>query len=839
EYFFKDERYVKIDNKPLLTIWQLENKFGDVSSKEALDYLRAECVKAGFAGCEILLYSNNSDPAYEASMKASGIDGLCAYHWGTSGADVNKQLNSLTAYSALTYTVPTISVGFDYLGWGMSTKRNGLLDPADYPKLTEVVKSALAKRQTSGGKYNNMVLISTWNEYGEGTYVMPTERFGFGYLDAIRAAFTKESTAEHNDLTLTASQRQRINYLFDQNRQLLRPQLLEKEETEETDPYAGAETVKTLKMSDYSTENFASYGDSFEIKDGNLCITPKGKDPAVFFKNNFSGVPTESANAIRIRAKITGSTENVMQLFFRTSDGKDYSATKAARATLVLNQWNDYYFDFRTNAEWTGSIVNLRIDPAEYQCDYAEIESVEFIKLPDLVEEIPFTVDIIGGELSFIKSVDTTDGGLMVPLYPESGILSRMKSTYSWNKNTKELTVTNGKHTVTMTIGTDNAVVDGKAQKLYAKTYMYDGLPVIPLDTLATSLGYFVVPHEDGNGVSIMLNSAEDYNIIKTRVPYQYEFNLEGDIEDWGAQNCSISVKNGAANGVSTTYDPAMNSPALAVEAEKYPTLTIRMKWDRSNTEKNDYLGIYFKTANTGLSESRKVSVPIEASSNGEFVEFNIDMSAHLQWNGKITGIRVDPFNAPGTFEIDCIRFEKDQAAAIAEEYEAKRAANLDDTIANGDAEIKEYNPMFSDNAQITIVDRNDDGTGCYDVSAKGGKVWTYCTQKVNFTPGTTYVIEFDARMTGTNDGKLPEDGASTAIHVNLMYNGGDKRDHFKSFGTLTMATNAYEWTHFKGEITVGADCDNTNDLFGIYTNPIGDLGVSYQLDNITMTPKK
>lgn len=202
--------------------------------------------------------------------------------------DVEKQLSNLTAYSALDYTIPTISVGFDYVGWGMSKQRNGLLDPADYPVLADAVKSALAERQAEGAKYSNMVLISTWNEYGEGTYVMPTERFGFGYLDAIRTAFTKDNT-EHNDLTLTESQRQRINYLFDQNRQMLRPQLLETvEEEEQNDPYAEAVSVSKLTLDGLTVDSFSTYNScKLEIKDGILCITPTSKDPAVFRNEYF------------------------------------------------------------------------------------------------------------------------------------------------------------------------------------------------------------------------------------------------------------------------------------------------------------------------------------------------------------------------------------------------------------------------------------------------------------------------------------------------------------------------------------------------------------------------
>ena len=376
--------------------------------------------------------------------------------------------------------------------------------------------------------------------------------------------------------------------------------------------------------------------------------------------------------------------------------------------------------------------------------------------------------------------------------------------------------------------------VDGAEKKLYAATYWYDGLPVLPLDTLATSLGYFPVYHEDGNGVSIMLDSASDYDIIKTRKPNQFEFNLTGDIEDWSAQNSTLTVADGVLKGVSTGNDPAVISPGLSLKAETYPTITVRMKWDRSNTDRSDNIAIYFKTARTGLSESRKVTLDdLPVSSNGEFVEFTFEVNKHLQWSGDITGIRVDPFNAPGTFEIDYIRFEKAAGADEAEAAEAEREANLNDTIINGDASLEKYNPMFADNATISIV-KALNGDPCYDVVSAGGKTWTYICQKVKFVPGATYVVEFDARMTGTNTGDRTA-GLETGIHINLMYNGGDKRDHFTGVGALVM-NDRDEWQHFKGEITVGEDCDNSNDVVGIYTNPIGDVGVNYQVDNLTLT---
>lgn len=837
EYFFKDERYLKIDNKPLLTVWLLEGKFGDCSVKEAFDYLREECVKAGFDGCYILLYSTDSAKYNQEWLDSNSMDGLIGYHWGTAGANVESQAKSLTTYSAVDYTIPTISVGFDYVGWGNSKSRNGLLDPKDYPTLTDIVKKALAERSTRGtSPFENMVNISTWNEYGEGTYVMPTERFGFGYLDAIRKAFTNESTAKHNDLTPTAAQRQRINYLYDQNRQLLRPQLLEKVEAETVDPYKDAEVVKTMLFGEKDSSVWIAYSGSAQDvdKDGNLLVVPTNNDPAVFARNNFAAIPTADTNAVRIRAKVTGDQDGSMQLFFRTDDGKDFSATKCANAKITKNQWADYYFDFRSNKEWVGNIVNLRIDPAPYQCTLAEIASIEFLKLPDLVVYEPFTVDIIGGAVTFAKDPELTENGVMVTVYPESGFFSRMMCTYTWDKHTKTLTVMNKNHTVSLVIGTNKMTVDGKEQTLPAATSWFDGLPVVPIDKLATALGYFPVMHEDGNGLSIMLESASDYDIIKDRKKFQYEFNLTGDVEDWSTQQCSVYTANGALHGDASGGDPAISSPAFSLKAADYPILKIRMKWDNQNP-KTDNLSVYFKGERTGLSETRKVWVNLpSASSNGEYQEFTFDMSKHLQWYGNITGIRIDPFNALGSFDIDYIRFERLPGAEEAEQAELERAANLDDTIANGDASNEMWVAAIQDpsNSVVSIV-RTLSGDPCYDLKAAGGKVWTYFRQKVKFTPGATYHIEFDARMQGLNNSDFTT-GTTADLYVNLRYNG---KDHPQIAGKLVQSDKD-EWQHFKVDITVDPSCNNSNDEFTIFANPVGSFGVNYQLDNLTMTKK-
>ena len=54
---------------------------------------------------------------------------------------------------------------------------------ADFADVPEYAKEAWQ---------NNFVMLSTWNEYGEGTYISPTTREdGFAYLDVIRDTYTK------------------------------------------------------------------------------------------------------------------------------------------------------------------------------------------------------------------------------------------------------------------------------------------------------------------------------------------------------------------------------------------------------------------------------------------------------------------------------------------------------------------------------------------------------------------------------------------------------------------------------------------------------------------------
>ena len=57
----------------------------------------------------------------------------------------------------------------------------------DLTGILEWLKSDVAGKMTSKkGISKNLMLLQSWNEYGEGHYMMPTVSDGFTYLDAVR-----------------------------------------------------------------------------------------------------------------------------------------------------------------------------------------------------------------------------------------------------------------------------------------------------------------------------------------------------------------------------------------------------------------------------------------------------------------------------------------------------------------------------------------------------------------------------------------------------------------------------------------------------------------------------
>ena len=183
EHYFKDPRFLVIDNKPVLAFFGGIANTGDEAA--ARDYLRDRCVDAGFAGVTLL--------------------GVFDYSYTYS-----KQFTA----ESVTNHISSPSVNWDRSAWDLPFQDAGVWrSAANYQSLLTAQKACLPSKM---GLAQTMFLLDNWNEYGEGHFLMPTEGFGFRYLDAIRAVFGDGSA--HTDVIPTPQQKARINILYPQPR---------------------------------------------------------------------------------------------------------------------------------------------------------------------------------------------------------------------------------------------------------------------------------------------------------------------------------------------------------------------------------------------------------------------------------------------------------------------------------------------------------------------------------------------------------------------------------------------------------------------------------------------
>lgn len=217
EYFFKDPRYMKIDGKPVLSIYHLGNFLrmlgGNDGARQAIQLLRDEVAQAGFPGLVLLMELRSPDANAMRTMKSIGVDYCYAYTWGTP--DVNAQRHNNIAQRDVGVAeklgvLPSISMGWDREPWGV--KEAGWATADEYQALLQWTRDELMPSHPADSLGRKIVMLPNWNEFGEGHFLLPTPLVGFGYLDAMREVFA--GGGAHEDIKPTDKQKRRFTVLY-------------------------------------------------------------------------------------------------------------------------------------------------------------------------------------------------------------------------------------------------------------------------------------------------------------------------------------------------------------------------------------------------------------------------------------------------------------------------------------------------------------------------------------------------------------------------------------------------------------------------------------------------
>ena len=666
EYYFTDPRFMTIENQPVFTVWSLNNFItafgGEDGAKAAIQFMKEDIKNYNNGGENfdgLLLWfadGHNMGADFFAKVERIGADGTYGYHWNKTGSDPDHQIYRFTTQRGFgtAHIVPTVSVGFNNVGWAGT--RSDLIPLAGHKKVMEYIKNEFLpgySNETEDWK-SKALMVSTWNEFGEGTYVMPSNVHGFGYMDNVRQEFT--NAGAHEDARPTANQLSRINILYPASRTPIRRLGYDMQE----DAIIPEGVEKSWSGSDLSNWNQLFSINNFKVSNGVLSGTAKNNDPALKL---VSGISVDTADAQYFHLRMKTSAATGFEVFFATSQITTFGEDLKFSTTVTKpNEYIDYYVRLDQNSKWGGMITDIRLDPVTTAGVKFEITNIDLMYIEDSQKPYSVVVNTVPLEFDFDPKIDGESNALCVACNPAYGIFSGLNLYHEWNRFTNELTLKNEAGDVlVMTVGRKMADKNGAGIPMPCAMTLRDGLPVIPLEFMLDQLG---IPYTKGtNSIEIVSIPQEYIDVIQNRKPYEYEFNIPGDMEGFKPGNMSAYVDDtGCLYGVGGSTDP-MLSREVSIDASAYNQLVVRMKSSVITQKPNEVIVLYFGSSSGDLSESKTFRMKLsDGTPDGDgFYLYTLDLTAqkNSSWKGTIQHIRVDPFNQKASFIIDYIRFLK------------------------------------------------------------------------------------------------------------------------------------------------------------------------------------
>lgn len=200
--FFQDERYIKIENKPVFMIYRPALI---LCLSDMVDCWNRWATESGFAGiyfvfanCNDLVRDNASlelihEPQYtinhaEIPVQNSAVERVYLYEDVTCASLEHYSSHENVSYGGF--------IGYD------DTPRRGIRGTVILQRTPEAFKEyaarLIAKNTVSGSPF---LFLNAWNEWGEGMHLEPEKQYGEKYLEGLREAseLYKEYLKEYQD----------------------------------------------------------------------------------------------------------------------------------------------------------------------------------------------------------------------------------------------------------------------------------------------------------------------------------------------------------------------------------------------------------------------------------------------------------------------------------------------------------------------------------------------------------------------------------------------------------------------------------------------------------------
>lgn len=213
--FFQDERYIKINNKPVFLIYRLSSI---TDSKAMIEFWDEELKKIGFDGIYITSMLTSFDntkanseevsalvefePMYTVKHKLPLITQGIRYFKKRLNTRLNNKMTlDIVDYNSIWSKIinrENLSKKYNkkvylgaFVGWDNSARKgkNALIvensEPSNFQKyFGEQLDKSLERN-------NEFLFINAWNEWAEGTYLEPDTTYKYKFLEAIKEELTK------------------------------------------------------------------------------------------------------------------------------------------------------------------------------------------------------------------------------------------------------------------------------------------------------------------------------------------------------------------------------------------------------------------------------------------------------------------------------------------------------------------------------------------------------------------------------------------------------------------------------------------------------------------------
>jgi hypothetical protein len=380
DHYFVLPNYLTVDGRPMLMVWDTAALFqangGPEGFRQVLDQMNAVLARRGIK--ELYLVSMGRNRAEKeagfAAMTGYGYYGTpfdSPWEWGGGHSvpypDMLRNYESVWGMMEKSAYLPYFpAIGSSWDSRPRHSERAAVVSDYTPDNFRGMCRSSLEHI----GPLHNLAIFEAWNEWGEGSFIEPDQRYEFGFLDVIRETYTDAPT-NHVDRRPTDAAIARFS--------VLNPEEVAAAKAVESQPYPDpprrprsvqwtidqplpeAPVLVQWEFTDALPESWqTSHLAEVAILDGVLTATVSGGDPQIIASG--LDLPIADIDAIALRLKVPQGV-GVAEVFWATDQEPELSAQKAFRFPVQRDgEWHTYLIRKQADSRWQGQLRILRLD---------------------------------------------------------------------------------------------------------------------------------------------------------------------------------------------------------------------------------------------------------------------------------------------------------------------------------------------------------------------------------------------------------------------------------------------------------------------------------------------